>query len=337
MKTVKVPQNLTREAAIAINDSGLSMSISSEEPYLRYDLWNDQEYYEVIDHSEGAINEHRLKAGLPLLWNHDRSQHLGTANSYKIENGRCVIGDIVWASSEFAQSKKRDVESGAIRSTSVGYRILGDGKLVGHREGIPVLRFNTEIYEGSLAPVAADITVGPGRSKEAGNEPIEVKILRNENSSLDETRENENKHVMTEVEISALQESLKTEKERAEKAELALKEANEAHEKAAKDAGEKAAKDAETKERQRSVDIHKLGGDIAKAHGFDLGAAISSHVSEGKSVEDFRHFVLTTNFKASPLPTGGEAPKGSMKRSDFEKLEPREQGAFMRGGGKLID
>lgn len=342
MNTIKVPRQSYREATIAKDGEGFSMSISSDEPYKRFDFWNKKEYWEVIDHDAGGIDESRLKAGLPILFNHDRDAHLATAKDYSIENGKCIVRNLVWSSSALAQEKKRDAESGALTTTSVGYQLLGEGREIGKKDGLPVYKFKVEIFEGSLVTIPADISVGVGRSKPEGGEPIEVKILKNEKTPLDESQLNGDKRRMTDEQIAELEKSLKAEKERAEKAELALKEANEAHEKAlkeAKESGEKAAKDAVDAEHKRTAEIYKLGGDIEKAHSIDLGEAVRSHISEGKSLEAFRDFVLTNNFKAKPLPTGGNEGKesGAMKRDAFEKLNPAEKKDFCLKGGKISD
>lgn len=169
MKTIKVPPVLYRETSIAVSGEGESkafeMSISSEEPYLRYDYWDDEFYYEVISHAKGAIDETRLKAGLPILFNHNRDQSLGNAKSYTIEGGKCVVKDFVWSASEFAQVKKKDAESGALPHTSVGYRLLDDGECIGAKDGHPIYKFKVEIFEGSLVTIPADTTVGPNRQR----------------------------------------------------------------------------------------------------------------------------------------------------------------------------
>ncbi len=116
MNKLKIPQTLSREATLSNEgERGFSMSISSEEAQvLRYDWANDREYYEVLDHSPEGMDRSRLDKGLPILWNHDRDQHLGRARAYDVSNGKCNLRDLIWSESEFAQGKKRDAESGAL-------------------------------------------------------------------------------------------------------------------------------------------------------------------------------------------------------------------------------
>jgi len=167
-KTIRIPKELHREASILPatgEDKALRMSISSSEPYLRYDWYADEHYWEVLDHSPTGIKDARLKAGLPILFNHDRDQHLGTAKSYSNDGQKLTVGDIIWSESTFAQEKKKDAESGALGTTSVGYRVIDEGECIGAKDGHPIYKFKWEIHEGSLVTIPADISVGVGRQR----------------------------------------------------------------------------------------------------------------------------------------------------------------------------
>jgi HK97 family phage major capsid protein len=202
--TIKVPKELHREALIERTEvdgkKGFKMSISSDVPYKRYDWWNEREYYEVLDHSPGGCNDARLKKGLPILFNHDRDQHLGRATAYANDGHKYEVTDLIWSESEFAQTKKKDAESGALPDTSVGYRLIDEGVQIGEKDGLPVYRFRWEIHEASLVTIPADITVGVGRSKpDEKGEFVEIEVrsaeksLTNENQSVDIPLKNENK------------------------------------------------------------------------------------------------------------------------------------------------
>lgn len=142
-----------------------SMSVSSTEPYKRYDWWNEKEYYEVLDHRAGGFDDTRLKKGLPILYNHDRDQHLGRAMEFSNDGSKLTVSKFIWSESEFAQCKKKDAMNGALPDTSVGYRLLDDGTQIGTKDGLPVIRFKWEIYEASLVTVPADPSVGVGRDE----------------------------------------------------------------------------------------------------------------------------------------------------------------------------
>jgi HK97 family phage major capsid protein len=188
-KTLKIPEQLFRTASVTLtktakegDEEEMCMSISSDEPYKRYDWMADEEYFEVLDHSDGSVDDARLKNGLPILFNHDRNQHLGRATDYINDGKKITVSGIKWASSEFAQEKKKDALSGALPDTSVGYRILDDGICIGEKDGIPIYKFKWALHEASLVTIPADITVGVGRHR-AADSPInliEISVLRKE-------------------------------------------------------------------------------------------------------------------------------------------------------------
>ncbi len=168
-KTIKVPQQLYREGLLGIEGDGekksVRVSISSDTPYLRED-WDGDQYYEVLDHSPGAFVDDRLKAGLPMLYNHRRDEHLGRAKSFNSDGKRITVSDIVWSESAKAQEKKKDFDAGVLVDTSVGYALLDDGTCIGEKDGIPIYSFKWEVHEFSLVTIPADITVGAGRAKD---------------------------------------------------------------------------------------------------------------------------------------------------------------------------
>lgn len=200
-KQLCIPANLTRAATLEITGEGearqFHMSISSDEPYLRYDRKTGEDYYEVLDHSPGGFDDSRLKAGLPILFNHDTDQPLGNAKSYESDGKKLRASNIVWCNSDFAQSKKKDAESGALPFTSVGYRIKGDGTYIGERDGVPIYKFRFDVHEGSVVPVPADTTVGSMRKRAdaAETETIYVNVENNidENSEAPNNAQNRNK------------------------------------------------------------------------------------------------------------------------------------------------
>lgn len=187
-KTLRLPIELCRAASLEMTgEEGkreFFMSLSSEEPYLRSD-WDGEEFYEVLDHGPGGLDDSRLKAGLPILFNHRTESPLGNAKKFENDGKKVRVSDIVWSSSQFAQEKKKDAESGALPFTSVGYRITGKGKQIGERDGIPVIKFKWEIHEGSLAPVPADYTVGPMRNRSGETETKLVEIPISEKEVID--------------------------------------------------------------------------------------------------------------------------------------------------------
>jgi len=147
----------------------LRISISSDEPYLRYDWESGEEYYEVLGHDAGSVKDSRLRLGLPILFNHSRDQHIGRAKGYKNDGHKIDVGtleDVLWSESAFAQEKKKDIENGSLVGTSVGYRIVDKGKHIGDKDGIPVYKFKWEPHEFSFCTIEADTNCGVGRDAE---------------------------------------------------------------------------------------------------------------------------------------------------------------------------
>jgi HK97 family phage major capsid protein len=140
------------------------LSFSSEFPVRRMDF-SGREFWEVLDHEH--VDMSRMD-GAPLLYGHDRRDHLGTTLRSAIapdKRGRAVVK---FSRSAFATEKFQDVEDGILTKTSVGYDMEGATYVQeGEREGIPILRFrNWAPYEVTLCPIPADHTVGVGRSAE---------------------------------------------------------------------------------------------------------------------------------------------------------------------------
>jgi HK97 family phage major capsid protein len=168
---LKVSNSLTRAAYLTIETVGerttKRVSIASDVPYLRED-WDGTQYFEVLGHGPGDIDETRLKLGLSALYNHRRDDLIGRATKYNNDGHRLDVGtldDIIWSESDFAKTKRRDIESGALVGTSVGYEILDEGTKIGTKEGVPVYKFRWSPHEFSFCTIEADTTVGAGRSR----------------------------------------------------------------------------------------------------------------------------------------------------------------------------
>lgn len=332
-KTIKVPATLHREAAITRGDAGApeSVSISSNTPYLRYDWWSGEEYYEVLDHSPGGMDDTRLRAGLPILFNHDRNQHLARATEFQNDGSKITLplDGFIWASSQMAKEKKADMESGALPDTSVGYELVGDGKCIGQRDGIPVYQFRWNLLEASAVTIPADTSVGVGRQRsqktaEEKENSVVIKIcIDNLNPQpLIPNMPEEPTSVVTPEPIET-----RTAASAPPAAVVAPVDADSIRH------------ESEKAERKRTTDILDWSAEISKLRNIDLSESALSHVRDGKSLNDFREHVLRTEFKSKPLQTAGatpDAPSG-MKRDAFTSLSPKAQRDFCLSGGKITD
>lgn len=165
-RTIKVPAELRRDAGTTeVRDDGtMRLSISSDEPYLRYDWYADEEYYEVLDHSAEGVDLSRIKKGTALLFNHNRDTQLGTINTPSLENGRCYVLAKMSDADDVASYKQR-VKEGVLKDTSIGYTLLDEGTCTGAKDGVPIYKFKFAINEASLVTIPADTSVGVGRSR----------------------------------------------------------------------------------------------------------------------------------------------------------------------------
>lgn len=288
--SIKVPQTLTRAATVTITGEGsekeFSMSISSDEPYKRYDWWNDKEYFEVLDHGPGGLDDSRMKSGLPILFNHDRDQHLGRAMTHANDGKKCTVGGMIWSESEFAQTKKKDALSGALPDTSVGYRLMDEGKQIGVKDGIPILKFKWAIHEASLVTIPADLSVGVGRSAE---ETARMRSMPHDVIAIDLQKgiDGERESVQTQANrnnsMAASTEELEAERQKIEVVR------------------ETARKEGQKAEQERTTGIQGLekhfrekglGGRL-----IETSELAGQFIREGKTVREFQDAVVMGNFK----------------------------------------
>lgn len=186
-KTVKVPSVLYRQGTSEKNaDGSLRLSISSDRPYLRYDWWNDEEYYEVLGHRPEDVDLTRMTAGTALLYNHKRDVHLGLIDKPELINGRCYVAAKVSQADDVSSYRTR-INEGILKDCSVGYELLDEGEEIGEQDGIKIYRFKWAPFEASLVTVAADISVGVGRERDLEKptgEPREI-LIREKSRKLE--------------------------------------------------------------------------------------------------------------------------------------------------------
>jgi HK97 family phage major capsid protein len=148
---------VTREA---VNEEArtVELAFSSEAPYERW--WG----IEILDHTKSAVDLTRLKAGGPLLCDHDTRDQVGVIESVRIDADRVGRAVVRFGRSARAEEIFRDVVDGIRQNVSVGYLIddlvLSEKK--DDQETYRVTRWTP--FEVSLVSVPADFSVGVGRA-----------------------------------------------------------------------------------------------------------------------------------------------------------------------------
>jgi phage head maturation protease len=198
-KTLKIPAELRRFGEFARAEDGtLRLSISSEEPYERFDWFEGERYYEVLDHSPEGCDLSRLRNGAALLFNHDRHILLGKLSNPTCENGRCYVDAKISQAPDVA-SYRTKIEEGILKDTSIGYEITSDGVKIGMKNGLPIYKFKFAVHEASLVTIPADTTVGVGRSRDNSDKPELREISVQSENNIDSEQNPSHTRAMPEL------------------------------------------------------------------------------------------------------------------------------------------
>ncbi|CAB4171730.1 Prohead protease [uncultured Caudovirales phage] len=338
MKTLKIPNQLFREGMSQVDNGTLRLSICSDLPYLRYNWADGEEYYEVLDHSEGSIDLSRLSNGAALLFNHKRDIQIGLIDSPSIENGRCYVNAKLSNAPDVASYKTR-VEEGILKDTSIGYEVTDEGTQIGEIDGIPAYKFKFAIHEASLVTIPADPTVGLGRSRseepKCGLKEISIGSKKN----IDLTQVNCNKPSMTkENEVAETPVETPTPAETPAPAVVETPAETPVETPAAEPSAKEVKAAAISGERTRVAELRKWAKDISALRNIDLTEPLFCHIEEGKSLPEFKEWVLENEFKSKPVAFSSETSGANvLSRSAFTALSPREQAAHCMNGGKIKD
>lgn len=149
------------------------LSFSSETPYRRYDWRRGEEYDEILDHSQDAVDLTRLRELGVVLYNHDRDRVIGRVERVAIEDGRGVA-TVAFDTDAESQVIADKVASGTLRGVSVAYSVDRTERVCADGEVTRLYVRHWTPMEISIVSIPADTTVGVGRSMEgygAGNGP----------------------------------------------------------------------------------------------------------------------------------------------------------------------
>ena len=164
---------LDETEAIVSDERTIDLSVSSDKPYERW--W----YYEILDHTDGAVDLSRMNDGAMSLYNHKRDDYLGVIEKAWLDGGK-LYNTIRFDEHELAEKIVCSINKGIIKNVSIGYMV---------HELVLVKKSDDDLntykatrwtpFESSFVTVPADATVGVGRQYFDFSQPItgEVKEI----------------------------------------------------------------------------------------------------------------------------------------------------------------
>lgn len=148
----------------------VELSFSSEAPVER---WFGTE---ILDHAPGAMRTDRIKAGGPLLLDHDRTAQIGVIEDVAVTADRKGRAIVRFGKSARAEEIYQDVLDGIRSNVSVGYQIHKMDITDPESDNPTCRATDWEPLEISIVSIPADTSVGVGRSAE---EPDHETIITN--------------------------------------------------------------------------------------------------------------------------------------------------------------
>lgn len=148
------------------DDRTMEFPFSSEFPVSR---WFGNE---VLSHEVGSADLSRLNDGAPLLFNHDPDRVVGVVERAWVDGEKKRgYAKVRFSRNSYAQEVLNDVRDGILRGVSFGYSI---NKMDEKDDNFVATRWSP--YELSVVSIAADPTIGIGRSLVTSEEvaPVET-------------------------------------------------------------------------------------------------------------------------------------------------------------------
>ena len=154
----------------------LSLSVSSETPYLRDSGW-EEPWVEILGHADSEVDLSRLNGGAAVLANHDRYAAtgdtplamIGATDRAWLADGR-LYAEITLSGRAGIADLRQDIVDGLVRNVSIGYvideRVLTKGAGASGPAEYRVTRWTP--FEISIVDIPADATVGLGRAADDG-------------------------------------------------------------------------------------------------------------------------------------------------------------------------
>jgi len=260
---------------------------SSEKPVNRGHLGD-----EILDHESRSVDLTRLLDAAPLLFNHDRDKPIGVVEDAYLKNKRGYV-KVRFSNNPFPSEVFNDVKSGILRGVSVGYSVNKT-----EEESDTAYRVvGWQPMEVSITPLAADPSVGVGRSKEVKEENKKEVTMSNKQESSNMQAQRINDDVAAAPVASQTQQTLPKEK-MTDTPDLSVVRSEER-------------KKAQQEERSRITNISALGAQ----HGCeDLATSL---VESGASIDEARAAVLE-RIGAKPVETVSQVDMTQEKNIDYK-------------------
>ncbi len=274
---------MDREATIQPTDDDeyrFELSVSSETPVERWFGW------EILDHSVTAVDLSRFNDGAAVRDEHYGDQ-IGVVESAEVRADRRVHAVIRLGKSARAEEIRQDIVDNIRRNVSVRYQ-ANEMRLEKEEKDISTYRITDwSIVHLAIVPDPADKAVGFGRSKDDATRSISIEGVPELAKEQPQPKKNEDKD-MTDEERKALEDKLA-----------------QAH----------VTSTAAAENRNREI-----GEILAIAGKHDMGAQAATHISEGKTLDEFRGLVIE---KLEAKPTTLEDRETKIGMNDKEIKEYR--------------
>ena len=182
------------KSGIDIENRTITVSASSETPYLRYD-WELGAYWEVLGHNPEEVDLSRLQNKSAFLYEHDQTKQIGVnENVYLDQALKQIISKVRFSKNEFPNEVFMDIVDGIRSKISIGYKV-NKAIIVGYDEnGIPIVRVTDWTgMEISSVSTPADDSIGVIRSISNEEQKTSIKLMVEvpEDSTYDITGEND--------------------------------------------------------------------------------------------------------------------------------------------------
>lgn len=284
----------------------LTISASSETPYLRQSWWDDP-WVEVLGHKSSECDLSRFNGGAGvLLANHDRYTAVGDTplasiggiEAARLGNGRMEV-DIAISRREALADLRQDIADGLVKNVSIGYlineRILTRQGKDGEPDEYRVTSWLP--FEVSLVDIPADASIGLGRSFDAPD-----------------PKNPEARYRVIQLDAPTAGESPSQQTSRGETSMNAV-----------------VTPPAETVTATRTADVQVTGADPlvterarmrdirAMGRQFNMAELADQHIDSGTSTEDFRQLILDKLKDQGQLRVA-ESPEVGLSERDIERF-----------------